>query len=128
MTIVKKAKENMLLTAAVGLAVIAAGVTGGRELWAFADVTHTTEAELLIYDLKAHTFASQQFAGLESKLDDYAVENKCRYISAEIRSLQDSIYVRERDGADEDYIRELEKDLGDYQRDYAALECAKKLA
>ena len=116
------------MTIAVTIAILAAGAAGAVQMWSILDSTHTTEAELLIYDLKAHTFASNQFAGLTTEIEKLETVGKCRWLSSEIRALKDGIYVRKRDGADPDYIHDLETDLEDLEDDYDALECAKKLA
>jgi len=128
MTLVNKVKESPMLAIAVTIGVLAGGVAGAVQIWNVLDKTHVTEAELLIYDLKAHTFASQQFKVLTDQLDDIATIGKCRWLKSEIRSLEDAIYVRERDKAGADYINELKKDLKDLNDDYDALGCALKLA
>ncbi len=99
---------------------ITAGVQIGR--------LHTTEAELLIYDLKAHTFATEQFTGLEEKIIEADAINKCRWLSTEIRALKDTLYVRKRDAGDPDYIHDLEGQLEELETSYTALSCALKLA
>ena len=83
---------------------------------------------MLLYDLKAHTFATKQFDALELSIEVIEITSKCRWLKSQIRALEDSIYVRKRDGADPDYINDLEGDLDDLEDDYAALDCAKKLA
>ena len=116
------------MTALITIFTLAVGGTGTWAAVGLIDELHTTEAELLLYDLKAHTFASNQFAGLEEKIIAIEVTSKCQWLRSQIRALEDSIYVRERDGADADYINELQKDLDSLEDDYDALECAKKLA
>ena len=104
---------------------------GGGTVWGgiiLIDNLHTTEQELLLYDLKAHTFATQQFNQLKLEIQNYDQISKCRDLRAQIRALTDSIYVRERDGAGPDYINELQRDLRDLERDYDALGCARLLA
>lgn len=128
MTVAKKAKENPLVTGLITIASVAVtstAVWGGVGL---LDELHTTKAELLLYDLKAHTFASNQFGDLSDKLVEIEIIGKCRWLSSEIRALKDAIYVRERDGADPDYINELKMDLADLDRDFTALQCALKMA
>ena len=125
---ISKAKGNPLLAALItfaSVAVSAGAIWGGVGL---ADRLHTTEAELLIYDLKAHTFASTQFQVLTNELVKIELIGKCRFLKSQIRALEDSIYVRNRDGADADYIHELESDLLELQNDYNALGCATLLA
>ena len=128
MAVVQKAKENPLLT---GLITVASVAVASGAIWGgvgLLDEVHTTEAELLLYDLKAHTFASQQFSALEQSIEDIAVTSKCRWLKSEVRALEDAIYVRKRDGADPDYINDLEGDLSDLEDDYSALGCAALLA
>lgn len=128
MTVVSKAKQNPFIAVALLIGSLA---VAGTATWAgvgLVDKLHTTEAELLLYDLKAHTFASNQFTGLETKLEEAAVVSKCRWLSSEIRALKDAIYVRRRDGADPDYINSLESDLEELTLTYQALTCAQKLA
>ena len=128
MKVVERAKANPLVTVILSAGAIAVASTGLWQGFALADKLHTTEAELLIYDLKAHTFATQQFAGVESKLTEIEVVGKCRWLLSEIRALKDSIYVRKRDQADPDYINDLEGDLEELQDQYRALSCARKLS
>ena len=128
MAVLAKARENPLVTAAVTIALLAGGVAGAVQMWGVLDKTHVTEAELLIYDLKAHTFASGQFTALESAIEDIALTSKCRWLNSEIRALKNVIYERSRDGADADYINELQQDLNDLEGDYTALRCAQLLA
>jgi len=59
MTVVTRAKQNPIVATAI---IIGALAGAGTASWAgvrLIDKLHTTEAELLLYDLKAHTFASQ---------------------------------------------------------------------
>ncbi len=128
MTIVNKAKENKMITGLVTLAAAAAMFTGAWAGIGLVDDLHTTEAELLLYDLKAHTFASQQFGDLTKQIGNIETVGKCRWLKSEIRALEDAIYVRERDKADPDYINALKGDLRDLNKDYDALGCALKLA
>jgi len=128
MTVITTAKKNPVVATLVTFAAAAAMFTGAWAGIGLVDDLHVTEAELLIYDLKAHTFASQQFKVLTDQLDDIATVGKCRWLKSEIRSLEDAIYVRERDKAGADYINELKKDLKDLNDDYDALGCALKLA
>jgi len=128
MTVIMKAKENPLLTGIITLMALAASFTGAWAGIGLVDRLHTTEAELLVYDLKAHTFASNQFSDLKGKLVELEIVGKCRWLLSQIRALEDSIYVRERDGADADYINELKKDLATLNTDFTALLCALKLA
>ena len=128
MKVVERAKQNPLGAMAATLVTIAVGVVAVWQAIALADKVHTTEAELLIYDLKAHTFASQQFAGLEEKLGEIEIIGQCRWLKSEIRALKDAIYVRDRDGADPDYLNDLRNDLDDLEDEYRALVCARKLA
>ena len=128
MTIVNKAKENPMLSTVVMLASLA---VGGGSIWGgvkLVDTLHTTESELLLYDLKAHTFAAAQFNDLKIEIAASDTLNKCRFLQSQIRALSDSIYVRKRDDADPDYINELERDLRDLERDFNALGCARLLA
>jgi len=128
MSITQKAKANPMMTIAITVITLTGGFTATWAGIGLVDQLHTTEAELLVYDLKAHTFASQQFAGLESKLEDAQVVNKCRWLKSEIRALKDSIYVRKRDDGDADYINDLENDLDDLEAEYNALTCVRLLA
>ncbi len=128
MAVLAKVKENPMVTAAITIALLAGGVTGAVQMWGVLDRTHVTEAELLVYDLKAHTFASQQFAALELSIEEIALTSKCRWLKSEIRALKDAIYVRRRDGADADHINDLEGDLDELEDDYDALRCAALLA
>ena len=135
MTVIAQAKKNPLITVLVTLAAAAATFTGAWAGIGLIDDLHTTEAELLLYDLKAHTFASQQFGDLSLKIDKIETVGKCRWLKSEKRALEDAIYVRERDGALDgnnnphgDYIRALKQDLKDLQDEYDALKCALKLA
>lgn len=128
MTVVTRAKQNPIFAAIILVGSLAAA---GTATWAgvgLVDRLHTTEAELLLYDLKAHTFASEQFTGLEEKLVESDSVNKCRWLSTSIRALKDTIYVRKRDGASADYIHNLESQLEELQADYTVLSCAFKLA
>ncbi len=128
MTVVKKAKENPLLT---GLITIASVAVASTAVWGgvgLIDELHTTEAELLLYDLKAHTNATIQFNSLESSIEGVAAASKCRWLNSEIRALKNVIYERTRDNADADYINELQQDLDDLENDYAVLLCAALLA
>ncbi len=128
MTLSAKAKQSPFVATAILIGSLAAA---GSATWAgvgMLDALHTTQAELLIYDLKAHTFASNQFSGLETKLEEAAVVSKCRWLSSEIRAMKDAIYVRKRDKADPDYINSLESDLEELEDTYGALTCAQKLA
>lgn len=128
MTVVTKAKQNPLIAVAILIGSLA---SAGTATWAgvgLVDTLHTTEAELLLYDLKAHTFATNQFTALEQKLEEADTVSKCRWLSSEIRALKDAIYVRRRDGADPDYIRNLEGQLEELTSSYAALLCALKLS
>ena len=128
MNVVAKAKQNPLMTALVTIASIAIAVGAIWKGVGLADQLHTTEAELLLYDLKAHTFATQQFSSLESAIGKIELTSKCRWLNSEIRALKNTIYERTRDGADPDYINELEKDLEDLEDDYASLICGVLLA
>ncbi len=128
MTVVKKAKENPLATIAVTVVALAAGFTGVWTGIGLVDRLHTTEAELLLYDLKAHTFASNQFDEITEQILGIEIIGKCRWLKSEIRALEDAIYVRKRDSADPDFINSLESDLKDLNEDYDALSCALKLA
>ena len=128
MTVIARAKQNPLATAAITIVAIAAGFVGIWEGVGLADKLHTTEAELLLYDLKAHTFASGQFDALELQIKNSDIVSKCRWLKSEIRALKDAIYVRKRDGADADYINDLEGDLEDLEADYSVLACARALA
>jgi len=127
-TVINKAKENPLMAGLLTLGAIAVAVTSIWQGAVLLDKSHTTEAELLIYDLKAHTFASQQFSDLAIELNKLETIGKCRWLSSEIRALKDGIYVRTRDGADPDYLQSLKVDLEELEDDYDALECARKLA
>lgn len=128
MKLAERAKANPLAAMASTLVAIAIGAGAIWQGVVLADKTHTTEAELLLYDLKAHTFATAQFAGLEEKLGDIEIIGQCRWLKSEIRALKDAIYVRQRDGADPDYLNDLRNDLDDLEDEYRALVCARKLA
>jgi len=131
MTVATKAKANPILTVAIFVGVLAGGVAGAVQIWNVLDKTHVTEAELLIYHqpfIEAHLLASEHARDLSLKIDKIEITGKCRWLLSQIRALEDSIYVRERDGADPDYINELKQDLTDLNRDYTALKCALKLA
>ena len=128
MKIVERAKQNPLGATAATLITVAIGIVAVWQAIALADKVHTTEAELLLYDLKAHTFATQQFASLETKLGEIEIIGQCRWLLSEIRALKDSIYVRKRDKADPDHINDLENDLDELEDLYSALFCARKLA
>lgn len=127
-TIREKAKRNPLAAMATTLVAIAIGAVAVWQAIALADRVHTTEAELLIYDLKAHTFATQQFVSLEKALINIDIVGQCRWLLSEVRALKDSIYVRKRDNADPDYINDLENDLDELEDLYRVLVCARKLA
>ena len=128
MNVVNKAKENLVITIAITLAILAGGAAGAVQLWGIMDRTHVTEAELLLYDLKAHTFASGQFTEISGKLDVIETVGQCRWLKSEIRALKDSIYARKRDDADPDYINDLENDLEDLEDTYDTLRCSALLA
>ncbi len=128
MAVVNKAKQHIVITIAITLAILAGGAAGAVQLWGILDRTHITEAELLLYDLKAHTFATKQFDELKLEMAENDIVGKCRWLKSEIRALKDSIYVRKRDDADPDYINDLENDLGDLEDTYTVLTCALKLA
>ncbi len=128
MTVVTRARQNPIVATAIVVGALAGAATATWAGVGLIDKLHTTEAELLLYDLKAHTFASQQFTGLENALKENAVVSKCRWLSSEIRALKDAIYVRKRDKADPDFINSLEQDLKELEAGYVALLCAVKLA
>lgn len=128
MTVVSTAKQHPVVACALMIGALAGAATAAWAGVRLIDKLHTTEAELLLYDLKAHTFASEQFAGLEDALEENAVLGKCRWLKSEIRALKDTIYVRRRDKADPDFINALEQDLEELEDDYDALVCALKLA
>ncbi len=128
MKVIETAKANPLAAMASTLVALAIGAGAIWQGVVLADKLHTTEAELLIYDLKAHTFATQQFVGLENALKDIEIIGQCRWLLSEIRALKDSIYVRKRDKADPDYINDLENDLDELEDLFRALTCARKLA
>ena len=128
MKAVEKARQNPLLATAIIIGSLAGAGTAAWAAVGLIDTLHTTDAELLLYDLKAHTFASGQFTGLELQLKEQSIVGKCRWLSSEIRALKDAIYVRKRDAADPDYIYSLEGDLEQLEDDYDALLCALKLA
>ena len=128
MNVIDRAKQNPLGATTATLVAICVGVIAIWQAVVLADKLHTTEAELLIYDLKAHTFASEQFAGLEKELGRIEIIGQCRWLKSEIRALKDAIYVRKRDGADPDYLHDLENDLDDLEDEYDALVCTLKLA
>lgn len=128
MRVIETAKKNPLAAMATTLVAIAFGAVAMWQAVLLADKTHTTEAELLLYDLKAHTFATAQFASLEQELGRIEIIGQCRWLKSEIRALKDGIYVRKRDGADPDYLHDLENDLDDLEDEYKALNCARKLA
>ncbi len=127
MAVVNKARQHIVVTIAITIAILAGGAAGAVQLWGMLDRTHTTEAELLLYDLKAHTFATKQFDELKLEMTENDTVGKCRWLKTEIRALKDSIYVRIRDGADPDYINDLENDLEDLEAAYTVLTCALKL-
>jgi len=135
MTVISTVKKNPLVTVLVTLAAAAATFTGAWAGIGLIDDLHVTEAELLIYDLKAHTFASGQFSDLTLEIQKIETVGKCRWLKSEKRALEDAIYVRERDGALDgngnphgEYIRALKQDLKDLQEEYDVLGCALKLA
>lgn len=128
MKVVERARQNPMSAMAATLVTLAVGAVAIWQAVVLADKLHTTEAELLIYDLKAHTFATQQFVGLENALIEIEVVGQCRWLLSEIRALKDSIYVRKRDKADPDYINDLENDLDELEDLFRALTCARKLA
>jgi len=135
MTVIAAAKKNPVITVLVAFAAAAATFTGAWAGIGLIDDLHVTEAELLIYDLKAHTFASGQFKDLTLEIQKIETVGKCRWLKSEKRALEDTIYVRERDSALDgngnphgDYIRALKQDLKDLQDEYDALKCALKLA
>ncbi len=128
MAVVNKARQHIVVTIAITIAILAGGAAGAVQLWGILDRTHTTEAELLLYDLKAHTFATKQFDELKLEMTENDTVGKCRWLKSEIRALADSIYVRKRDSADPELIRELETDLSELRADYLALVCALKLS
>ena len=127
-TITQRAKANPMITLALTIITLAGGFTAAWTGVGLIDKLHVTEAELLIYDLKAHTFATQQFTGLENALIEIEIVGQCRWLLSEIRALKDSIYVRKRDKADLDYINDLENDLEELKDLYKVLNCALKLA
>ena len=126
--VITKVKENPVVAGFIMLAALAATFTGAWAGIGLIDDLHTTESELLLYDLKAHTFASEQFGDLTEQIGNIEIVGKCRWLKSEIRALEDAIYVRKRDKADPDYINDLEGDLDDLEDDYDALGCALKLA
>jgi len=128
MRVVERAKQNPFTAALISLASIVIAVSAIWNGVTLADRLHTTEAELLLYDLKAHTFASRQFSTLEGAIGKIELTSKCRWLSSEIRALKNTIYERKRDKANADYINELEKDLEDLEDDYDALLCGALLA
>ena len=128
MTVIQKAKANPMIATLIIFGTLGTAIVGVTKGVSQVDSLIVTEAELLIYDLKAHTFASQQFSDIDKKLEEIAVVGKCRWLKLQIRSLEDAIYVRKRDGADPDYINDLEGDLDELEDGYRALLCARKLA
>ena len=83
MTVINKAKDNPMMAGLVTLTSIAIATGAIWKGVGLADQLHTTEAELLIYDLKAHTFATQQFSSLESAIGRIEITSKCRWLSSE---------------------------------------------
>jgi len=128
MAVMAKAKENPMMAGAVTIAILAAGVTGIVQMWGVLDRTHTTEAELLVYDSQPHSVHVAQFEALESAISEIEIKSKCRWLDGQIRALEDSIYVRKRDGADPDSIHDLEVALERLQDQYDILICQLKLA
>ena len=128
MAVVQRVKNNPLMAGLLTIASIAIAVGAIWKGVGLADQLHTTEAELLLYDLKAHTFATQQFTGLETAIGRIELTSKCRWLNSEIRALKNVIYERSRDGADPAYLRELQNDLDDLNNNYNALGCAALLA
>ena len=117
-----------MATTFVSLAAMAAMATGIWEGTALLDRLHVTESELALYDATPHAVAEEAHDDLGRKIDTNATVGKCRWLKSEIRALKDSIYTRTRDGADPDYIHDLEEDLHDLERSYTALGCARLLA
>ncbi len=128
MTVVSKAKQNPLLATAIIIGALAGAGTASWAAVGLVDTLHTTEAELLLYDLKAHTFATKQFDELKDEIASSEIVSKCRWLKSEIRALKDAIFVRQRDGGSPDYINALKTDLGELESQYDALLCAAKLA
>ena len=125
---IDKAKQNPLIAGLITFAGVAVAIGAIWKGVGLVDQLHTTEMELLIYDMKAHTFATQQFSSLESAIGRIEITSKCRWLSSEIRALKNVIYERTRDGADQDYLNELSNDLDDLEGDYTALKCAALMA
>jgi len=128
MKITEKAKANPFIAIMLTIGALAGAATATWAGVGLIDKLHVTEAELLIYDLKAHTFASGQFDELKDEIAGAEIVGKCRWLKSEIRALKDAIYVRQRDGGSPDYINLLKTDLEELEGQYAALMCAAKLA
>ena len=125
--IAQAAKENPVVASILSVGALA---LAGVAIWEGAglvDRLHTTETELAEYDLTPHAYAEQQHQDLNAKIDLIKIEDECRWLKSEIRALEDSIYRRTRDGADNDYLRALKNDLADLQEKYIALNCARVL-
>lgn len=125
--IAQTAKENPVVASILSVGALA---VAGVAIWEGAglvDRLHVTEAELVEYDKAPHSYAEQQHQDLNAKIDLIKIEDECRWLKSEIRALEDSIYRRTRDGADNDYLRDLQNDLADLQEKYIALDCSRVL-
>ncbi len=75
---IQKARENKVVSSCVAIAALMVMFTGTWAGIGLMDDLHTTKAELFLYDLKAHTFASQQFDALTQQIGNTEVTGKCR--------------------------------------------------
>ena len=120
----KDKMENPLIASLSMLALAAAAMTAFGTITGTYDRAHVNEAELLL----SHPVTLSQFDELELKLSETEIIGKCRWLNSEMRALKDSIYVRQRDGGDPDFIHQLEQDLDELTEQYDDLNCTRRLS
>ena len=123
MAVKKRMEDNPVFTS-VGVIVLAAtGLTALGTLTGFYNSSHTSEAELIA----SHPVRLEEFEALKESIVSGDALSKCRWLKSEIRALEDSIYVRERDNASPDFIRALKLDLKELKEQYDDLSCTRRL-
>ncbi len=140
-TVVKKFKENPVVSSIITLGAIAAASLSIVKMMPVVDSWHVTESEMnsafithVHNDLNAHTNevmhegAQQIINDLNMKIDKNALYDKCTGLRAEIRYVKDAIYEAERDDSNGRRLNDLKKDLDELQEIYQTLSCSAVLS
>ena len=130
MEAVKKKLENPLTSMLTTLVLVGGGLAAVGQIETYTDSydnSHTSVDELAIAT-SIHPVSYEQFEELDKKIDAGDLQGRCRWLKSEMRALADSIYVRRRDGADQDYIHDLEGDLDGLKDEYKAFDCVRLLS